>query len=493
MNLRRPATPCLCQLRETTKKMKSFLISLSLLLTIPILGNAQIEKLKFSEGYVQTEDYVKLYYQFLGEGNDTIVVIHGGSTFGSAYLVPELKPLAAHHTLLFYDRAGAGYSTVVKDTSRYSMTNAIKDIEVIRKHFNLKKINLLGHSTGGIICGYYAITYPNRVQTMMLMAPLPAAANMTSGWVNKYDSISSILLNQNKEIYDNNPADSTKACWDYYSLWARGFTASFVKGRNLWGNICNCSQSNLTSPFSYNLMKSIGNWDITPQLAHVKARVLLLVGDHDAIPFPSFENWNESLPNSTLINFKGGGHLPHTDFPAAFFTAVELFLQNKSPDESVMEAIGAGVILDDDLTGSTFLRARAAVIEVENELVRLVNKADWESVSSLYVKDGMILPPGAPPISGRTAIATFWLTIAKRGMHFLQLHLVDLEVSGDLLIAHGKYTMSNKDNEILDIGKFIAIYRKENNQWRLQTDMFNSNLETRSPLEIPDYLKALNK
>jgi hypothetical protein len=48
--------------------------------------------------------------------------------------------------------------------------------------------------------------------------------------------------------------------------------------------------------------------------------------------------------------------------------------------------------------------------------------------------------------------------------------------------------MRNLQDEILDLGKFMAIYRNENNQWKLQTDMFNSSFETRSPLEIPDYL-----
>ena len=48
--------------------------------------------------------------------------------------------------------------------------------------------------------------------------------------------------------------------------------------------------------------------------------------------------------------------------------------------------------------------------------------------------------------------------------------------------------MNNKQNEIIDIGKFIAIYKKEKNTWRLQTDMFNTSMETRSPIEVPDYL-----
>lgn len=473
--------------------MKSFLIGLLLLCTNSFVGNAQIIKLKSSEGFVETDDYVKLHYQLLGEGKDTIVVVHGGGTFGSAYLIPDLKPLAAHHTLLFFDQAGAGYSSVVKDTARYSMENTVKDIEVIRKHFNLKKLNLLGHSTGGLICGYYATTYPKQVQSLMLVAPLPASAAMTNGWVNKYDSLTTLLMAQNKALYENNPADSTKACWDYYTLWMRGFAASYVEARNIWGNICNCNQANLTNPFSYYRMKSIGNWDITSELENIKARVLILVGDNDAIPFASFKHWNNSLPNSSLLNFKGAGHVPNADNPAAFFSAVESFLIGKMPDETVMEATGAGVVLPEDLNGSPYLRARTAVIEVENKLVQLANNADWNGMSELYMNDGIIYPPGAPPITGQNAIATFWRTVSKRGMHTFQLHLVDLEISGDLLIARGKYAMQDKNDEILDLGKFIAIYKKEDKEWRLHTDMFNSSLETRSPLEIPDYLSVKKK
>ncbi|MBL0136095.1 MAG: hypothetical protein IPP79_20030 [Chitinophagaceae bacterium] len=73
-------------------------------------------------------------------------------------------------------------------------------------------------------------------------------------------------------------------------------------------------------------------------------------------------------------------------------------------------------------------------------------------------------------------------------MHNIELQFIDLEQSGDKIIARGKYVMNNKQNEIIDIGKFIAIYKKEGTKWRLQTDMFNTSMETRSPIEVPDYL-----
>ena len=180
--------------------------------------------------------------------------------------------------------------------------------------------------------------------------------------------------------------------------------------------------------------------------------------------------------------------MPHVDEPEAFFSAVEQFLMNKWPNDTTIEYRGSGVILHMDNKGTAYLKSRIQVIEVENELVRLINNQKWDSVANVYISTGVIYPPGAPPLMGREAIATFWRTASLRGLHKLELQLIDIEQSGDLLISQGKYVMRNARMEILDIGKFIAIYRKEKNKWRLQTDMFNSNLETRSPIEIPDYL-----
>lgn len=83
-----------------------------LLLFISVEGVAQNVKLETSVGYVPTSDALSLYYTIVGSGNDTILVVHGGP-YNSGYLLSDLTPLAAHHTLLFYDQRSAGYSTYV--------------------------------------------------------------------------------------------------------------------------------------------------------------------------------------------------------------------------------------------------------------------------------------------------------------------------------------------------------------------------------------------
>lgn len=465
--------------------MRLFLTAISLLLMIPFTAHSQTVKLKSSEGYIQTKDSVRIFYRLIGEGKDTIIVFHGGG-FGSSYLIPDLTPLAAHHALLFFDQPGTGFSTVVRDTARLNINQFVEDVDIIRHHFRISKMKVLAHSNGGIMFGYYATVHPENIESIILINPTPAIQKWQN--TNRFDSTSQLILKQNRKIYRSTPADSIKACWDYYAVWARGKFPTPLHARRMWGDVCNCNQQNLLNPLLFYPLQSMGKWDITAALSKVKARTLIIGGDKDETPVGAWEEWKKSLPNSQLLIINGTGHLPFVDNPAIFFAVAEQFLQNKWPTNSVQQTTSAGIVFSTDEKGSAYLKARAAVINVENELVRLINKASWDSVAAIYAPDATILAPGSPPVTGQKAIASFWHTVSIRGMHTMELQLIDLEQSGDKLIARGKYVMNNTQDEIIDIGKFIAIYKKEKNTWRLQTDMFNTSMETRSPIEVPDYL-----
>ena len=465
--------------------MKSFLIALSLIITISFVAKSQTVKLKYSEGYIQTNDSVKIFYRILGEGKDTILIFHGGG-FGSSYLVPDLTPLAAHHALLFFDQPGTGFSTVVRDTARLNINRFVQDVEIVRNHFRIQKMNVLAHSNGGLLFGYYATVYADKIKSIILINPTPATQKWQNS--NRFDSISQLILKQNGKIYRSAPADSIKACWDYYAVWARGKFPTPVHVRRMWGDVCDCNQKNQLNPIRFYSLQSMGKWDITERLSKVKARTLIVGGDKDETPIGAWEEWKNSLPNSQLLIINGTGHLPYVDNPTVFFAAAEQFLQNKSPDNSAAKPKSVGVVFPTDKNGSAYLKARAAVINIETELVRLINNAAWDSAAAIYATDASIMGPGSPPVTGQKAIASFWHTVSIRGMHTLELQFIDLEQSGDKLIVRGKYVMNNKKDEIIDIGKFMAIYKKEKNTWRLQTDMFNTSMETRSPLEVPDYL-----
>ena len=465
--------------------MKPLFSSLLLLLLFSLPGRSQIVKIKSSEGYVPTRDSVRLFYRILGEGKDTLVVFHGGG-FGAAYMIPDLMPLAAHHKLLYFDQPGTGYSTVVNDTARLSIRRFVQDVEGLREYFHFQKMNVLAHSNGGLLFGYYATIHPERVASAILINPTTASQRWAN--TNRFDSVSLAILKQNRARYRSSPADVVKACWDYYAVWARGKFPTPVHARRIWGDVCNCNQQNLLNPLLFYSLQSMAPWDITGGLARLQARTLIIGGDMDETPVGAWEEWNKSLPHSRLLIIKGTGHLPYVDKPAVFFAAAEQFLSNHWPDDSVTAAGGAGYLAPGDWKGSPYQKARAAVITIENELVHRLNQGAWDTVAAVYAPDATIYGPGSPPVTGRRAIASFWHTASIRGMHSAELQLIDLEQSGDQLIARGKYVLYGSAGDIIDLGKFMAVYRKEKSGWRLHTDIFNTSMETRSPIEVPDYL-----
>jgi ketosteroid isomerase-like protein len=45
-----------------------------------------------------------------------------------------------------------------------------------------------------------------------------------------------------------------------------------------------------------------------------------------------------------------------------------------------------------------------------------------------------------------------------------------------MLAEEGEYTFMNNDNKELDRGKYIVLWKKENGEWKLFRDCYNSDL-----------------
>lgn len=44
----------------------------------------------------------------------------------------------------------------------------VEDMENLRRHLNIEKWTILGHSFGGIMATYYATKYPERIEKLIL-------------------------------------------------------------------------------------------------------------------------------------------------------------------------------------------------------------------------------------------------------------------------------------------------------------------------------------
>lgn len=105
-----------------------------------------------------------------------------------------------------------------------------------------------------------------------------------------------------------------------------------------------------------------------------------------------------------------------------------------------------------------------------------LKSGDPEAMSMLYTSDAKLFPANAAPIDGREAIKEYWSeSLAEGGSSELKLETVCAQGYGNLAIEEGKYLILVGD-QVVDKGKYIVSWKKDDGQWKLHQDIWNSDL-----------------
>ncbi|MER6397241.1 alpha/beta hydrolase [Kitasatospora sp. NPDC001603] len=113
-------------------------------------------------------DGTRLAYRVHGAG-DPLLCIPGGPA-DSRYL-GDLGGLSAHHRLIVPDLRGTGRSALPEDPASYRCDRLVDDIEALRRHLGLDRVDVLGHSAGANIATQYAARHPANVRRLVLVGP----------------------------------------------------------------------------------------------------------------------------------------------------------------------------------------------------------------------------------------------------------------------------------------------------------------------------------
>ena len=289
------------------------------------------------EGFVSTADSVRLFTRVVGSGSDTIIVLHGGPGLTLDYLAPDLEPLAARHTLVFYDQRGAGRSTLVSDSIGLSAPRFVEDLEAIRAHFGLSKPTLLGHSWGVGLVALYVQRYSSGIGQLILVDGVPLRlVDLVAGFeamARARDSTERAEMDRWMETRRAHPEDAA-ACLAYYRLWFRPFFADPAALSRSRGDFCagtTESRRNKMQGVDRFTMASLGNWDWREVMASVSLRTLIIHGTADPIPLATAEEWAATVPNARLLTLPNVGHFPYLEAPDQFFAAIDTFLAGTWP------------------------------------------------------------------------------------------------------------------------------------------------------------------
>jgi len=100
--------------------------------------------------------------------NNPVLCLHGWLDNCNTF-EPLLPMLSPENFYVLIDLPGHGFSSHYPVGSYYTMYVYVEVVERIRRHFEWKTFDLLGHSLGGNISTWYSGTFPEYVQRLILI------------------------------------------------------------------------------------------------------------------------------------------------------------------------------------------------------------------------------------------------------------------------------------------------------------------------------------
>ncbi|WBB81794.1 alpha/beta hydrolase [Micromonospora sp. WMMD882] len=271
-------------------------------------------------------DGTLLAYRAVGSGAP-LVCLPGGPMRAAAYL-GDLGGLSRHRRLILADARGTGDSAIPADPTSYRCDRQVDDVEALRDHLGLDRLDLLGHSAGASLALCYATRHPERVGRLALVTPSPAAVGVevtpqlrratTEGRRGEpYHATASAAL---ERLIDGSaaPEDVAAIAPLQYGRWdaaAQTHHAAAAGQRNP-----EATGVFLATPFDTTAIRAA--------VTSHRGRVLVLAGDRDvSTPEPAVAQLAALFPQAEYAVQAGAGHYPWLDDPDAFTATLAAFLR----------------------------------------------------------------------------------------------------------------------------------------------------------------------
>jgi pimeloyl-ACP methyl ester carboxylesterase len=271
-------------------------------------------------------DGTTLAYHVYGEG-PAVICLPGGPMQDAAYL-GDLGGLSAHRKLIMLDPRGTGRSATPEDADSYRCDRLVDDVEALREHLALDRLDLLAHSAGANLAVLYAGRHPRRVSRLALITPSVMAVGI---------AITGDLRRETARLRQDEP-------W---------FPTAFAALEEIGAGRATAERWAAIEPLSY------GRWDeaarthrdagnahrndeagavfgsegaFDPEatraaLAQFGAPVLLLAGEADlGAPPPTMAEFTGLFPDARLVVQPGAGHYPWLDDADQFVATTRAFL-----------------------------------------------------------------------------------------------------------------------------------------------------------------------
>jgi proline iminopeptidase len=272
-----------------------------------------------------------LYVHSEGVG-DALVIVHGGPVLDHGYLVEPLRPLAEGRRLVFYDQRLSGRSDGVVDSASVSLAAFVADLEGIRGALGLARIDLLGHSWGGLLAMLYAVEHPGRVRSLVLVSPIPPSAALwreeqaaAGASVAVEDTVGMGALRSSADFRAGRPA----AIERMLQLSFRGQVHDPTLADSLHFYIAE-DYLQRSRRFGY-LIGELTSFDLLPALQELTIPTLVVHGSEEPGAGAVARAIREAMSRTEIEVIADAGHFAFIERPEVFRNVLRSFLERVDP------------------------------------------------------------------------------------------------------------------------------------------------------------------
>jgi pimeloyl-ACP methyl ester carboxylesterase len=242
-------------------------------------------------------------------GSGPTLVVHGGGPGGDPGYLLDLPPLDPPRTVVVIHARGTGDST---RPLSYELREYAADLEVLRKHLGLERMDVLGHSHGGFVAITWAAANPGRVGRVIL-----ANSHARFHWI-RVDGPPLIERHAGEPWFADAIAAHERRIAQIGELSDAELAALFARAVPLLfsrlGTRENALIRRVETAFNGDALRWFNTriaptFDLRAQLAEITAPTLVLTGEHDPVAPPSAaRELAHGLPNAQLTVIPHSGH-----------------------------------------------------------------------------------------------------------------------------------------------------------------------------------------
>jgi 3-oxoadipate enol-lactonase len=253
---------------------------------------------------------VDLYYELRGNGRPLLLV--AGLASDQAFWYPALDALVARRQVILVDNRGAGRTTPADAPA--SISDMAGDCAALLRHLALSRVDVAGHSMGGMIVQELALRFPERIDRVVLASTAPAVSarnnDLFMSWATLFPQL-------------------PRAAW-FRNLYFWVLSTRFFDNAKTVDALV---QLAATYPYQQtpaalrNQVDAIAGFDVTARLSSLRARTLVLAGTEDLLfPVAASAAFAKAIPHATFIALEGAAHSFPAESPDEFTRHVLRFV-----------------------------------------------------------------------------------------------------------------------------------------------------------------------